>query len=96
MFENTVLRKIFSPYSDEVNEPVPGDRRVAGTFPVYTPHQILFPFFKSRSVRGVGRVGRTGEKRNAYRLWWGKLRGRCHFQELSFDMKIILKIYLKN
>jgi hypothetical protein len=67
-----VLWRIFGPKRDEVtgewrklhNEELPD---------LYSSPSII-RIIKSRRMRWAGYVARTGEKRNAYRLWWESQR----------------------
>jgi hypothetical protein len=38
-----------------------------------------------------GLVARTGEMRNAYKIWAGNLKGRDHLEVLGVDGKILLE-----
>jgi hypothetical protein len=44
----------------------------------------------------VGHVAHTGESRGEYRVFWGNLREREHFEDLVVDRRVILKWILKN
>jgi hypothetical protein len=71
MFENRVLRRIFGPKRDEVT----GEWRKLHNEELqdlYSSPNII-GIIKSRRMRWVGHIARMGEKRNAYRLWVGKL-----------------------
>jgi hypothetical protein len=74
VFENRVLRRIFGPKRDEVT----GERRKlhSGEFIICTYHQIFIRQAKSGRLRWAGRVARTGEWRNVYRVLVGKPEGK--------------------
>jgi hypothetical protein len=36
-----------------------------------------------------------GDRRGAYRFWWGSLRARDHLGDLDVDGRIILKCFCK-
>jgi uncharacterized protein YjcR len=42
-------------------------------------------------MRWAGHETRVGERRGAYRLWWGNMRERDHLEDLGVDRSIILK-----
>jgi hypothetical protein len=74
VFENRVLRRIFGPKWDEVT----GEWRKLHNkelHDLYSSPSII-RIIKSRRMRLVGHVARTGEKRNAYRLQVGKPEGK--------------------
>jgi hypothetical protein len=76
VFENRVLKRILGPKRDEVtgewiklhNEELRG---------LYSSPSII-TIIKSRRMIWAGHVARIGEKRNAYRYWWGSQRERGH------------------
>jgi hypothetical protein len=74
VFENKVLRRIFGPKRDEVTG---GWRKLHNEAPrdLYSSPSIS-RIIKSRRMRWAGHVVRMGEKRNAYRLLMGKLKGK--------------------
>jgi hypothetical protein len=49
---------------------------------------------KSRKMRWVGHVARTGDRRNAYRVLVGRPAGRKHLEDLGVDGSIMLKCIL--
>jgi hypothetical protein len=74
VFENRVLRRIFGPKRDEVT----GEWRKLRNEELrdlYSSPSII-RIMKSRRMRRVGHVARTGEKRNAYGLLVGKPEGK--------------------
>jgi len=42
-------------------------------------------------MRGAGSVARMGERRGAYRVFWGNLRERIHMEDPDVYGKIILR-----
>ena len=42
-------------------------------------------------VRWAGHVARLRERRGVYRVWWGNLRIRDHFEDPGIDGRIILR-----
>jgi len=54
---------------------------------ICTPHQVN----KSRRQIWVGYTARMGERRGAYRFWWGNLRERDHLEDPCIDGRIILR-----
>jgi hypothetical protein len=42
-----------------------------------------------------GHVARIGERRGAYRVWWGNLKERDYFDGSSLDGRIILRWIFK-
>jgi uncharacterized membrane protein len=76
VFENMVVRRIFGPKRDEVM----GEWRKLHNEELrdfYSSPSII-RIIKSRRMRWVGHVARTGEKRNSYRLLVGKPEGKNH------------------
>jgi hypothetical protein len=70
VFENSVLRRIFGPKSDEVT----GEWRKLHNkelHDLYSSPSII-RIIKSKRMRWEGHVARMGEKMNAYRLLVGK------------------------
>jgi hypothetical protein len=47
------------------------------------------------SLNGTFLVERRGERRGAYRIWWGNLRAENHLEDPGVDGRIILKYILK-
>jgi hypothetical protein len=72
--ENRVLRRIFGPKSDEVIE---GWRNLHNEelYNLYCSSNIIRTI-KSRSMRLAGHLARMGAKRNAYRIFVGKTKGK--------------------
>jgi hypothetical protein len=82
VFENRVLRRIFGPKRDEAT----GGWRKLHTEELHNLYSSpsIITMIKSRRVRGVGHVTRTGEKMNAYRILMGKLgRPRRRLEDKS-------------
>jgi hypothetical protein len=50
---------------------------------------------KYKRVRWAVHVVRMRKKKDAYRVWWGKLRVRAHKEDLGIDGGIILKSMFK-
>jgi len=44
---------------------------------------------KSRRMRRVGHVARTGQMRNTYKYWSENLKARDHLEEAGVDAKIM-------
>jgi hypothetical protein len=57
----------------------------------YSPN--IFRVIKSRKMRWVGHVARTGD-RSAYRVLVGRPEGRKYLEDLGVDGSIILKCIL--
>ena len=72
--ENRVLRRIFGPKRDEVT----GEWRKLHNEKLYglycSPN--IFRVIKSRRMSWAGHVARMGERRDAYRVWVGKRKGK--------------------
>ena len=88
VFENRVLRGIFLPKRDKVT----GDWRRLHKDELndlYCSPNIVRAI-KWRIMRCAGHVARTGDRRDAYRFWWGSLRERDHLEDLGADGRIIL------
>jgi hypothetical protein len=62
------------------------------SFVICAFHQILF---KSRRMRYVGHVARTGERSVANRVLVGKPEGKNILEDLGVDGRIILKWIFK-
>jgi hypothetical protein len=89
VFENRVLRRIFGPKRDEAT----GEwRRLHNEElnDLYLSTNII-RVIKSRRMRWVGHVARMGEKRGAYRIWWGDLREGDHLGDPDVDGRMVLK-----
>jgi hypothetical protein len=76
VFENKMLGRIFGPKRDEVTG---GWRKLHNEelHDLYSSRSII-RIIKSRRMRWAGHVARTGQKRNAYRLFVGSQRERDH------------------
>jgi len=86
--EERVLRGIFGPRGDEVI----GEWRKLHNEELndlYCSPNIA-RVINSRRMRWAGQSARMGERRGAYRVWWGILRERDHFGDPSVDGRIIL------
>jgi hypothetical protein len=86
VFENRVLRGIFGPKRDEVT----GDWRKLHNGELrnlYSPSGIIRQI-KSRRVRWVGHVARTGEGRNMYRVLVGKPKEIGHLENQGVDGRL--------
>ena len=89
VFENRVLRRVFSPKRDEVtvewrklhNEELND---------LYSLTNIV-RVVKSRRMRWEGHVARMGEDRVVHRVLWGSLRKRGHWGYKDVDGSIILR-----
>jgi hypothetical protein len=93
VFENRVLRRIFGPKRDEAT----GEWRRPHNEEVndlYSSPNII-RVIKSRRMRWAGQVACMGEKRGAYRIWWGDLREGDHLGDLGVGGRINLKWILK-
>jgi hypothetical protein len=55
---------------------------------------LLYNFTKHQQEKWVGFVACVGEKRKAYRVWWGKLMEREHLENLGINRSIILLPFL--
>jgi hypothetical protein len=88
-FENRVLRNVFVTKRDEVTGKW---RRLhnEGLYNLYSSPNII-RVIKSRRMRQAGHVARMGERGDTHRVFWGDLRERDHLEDLSVDLKIILK-----
>ena len=87
-FENTVLRRIFGPRSDEVTGEW-GRLHNEELNDLYSSPNIVW-VIKSRKMRWAGHVGHMGEERGVYRVLMGKLDEKNHWGDLGIDRWIIL------
>ena len=89
MYENTVLRRMFGPRSDEVT----GEwKRLHNEElnDLYSSPNTLRTI-KSRRMRWAGHVACIGEERGGrIGFWWGNRRKRGHWGDLGVDGWIIL------
>ena len=93
VFENTVLRKIFGPKTDEVT----GEwRRLHNDkfYDLYSSPNII-RVIKSRRIRWAGRVNVWETEEVHTGFLQGDLRERSHLDDLSIDWNIILKLIFK-
>ena len=89
VFENRVLRRIFGPKRDEVM----GEwRKIQNEelHDLYSSPNIV-QVIKLRRMRWVRHMASMGESRGAYRVWWGNLREKDHFEDPGVDGRIILR-----
>jgi hypothetical protein len=80
VFESRVLRRIFGPrriYGPRRDE-VAGEWRKLHNEDLcdWCPTPSIIRMIKSKRMRWAGHVGRTGEKRNSYRLFVGNPEGK--------------------
>ena len=87
--ENRVLRRIFGPIRDEVTGQwiKLHDEELDELY--CSPNIIRV--IKSRRMRWAKRVPRMGEKKGAYRFWWGNLRERDHLEHPGVHIKLNLQ-----
>jgi hypothetical protein len=55
---------------------------------IYSPPPNTFCVIKSRRMRWAGHLARMGERRRAYRVWWGNRRGPLGRPRSSWDDNI--------
>ena len=91
--EKRVLRKIFGHKRDEVT----GEYIRLHNKEIYDLYssQNVNRVMMSRGMRWTGHVVNMADRRRAYRVGWGGLRKRVHFEDLSVDGRKILKQILK-
>jgi hypothetical protein len=89
VLENRVLRRVFGPKRNKVT----GEWRRLHKEELYALYSSpnIVRVIKSRRKRLASHVGRTGEKRGAYRVGWGNLREGDHLYSPVVDERIILK-----
>ena len=63
-------------------------------YALYTSTNII-RVLQSRRMRWAEHVAIMGERRGAYRVWWGNRMERDHLEYLSVDGSIILNFILK-
>ena len=90
VFENRVLRRIFRPKRDEVT----GEWRRLHNGKLYALYSSpnIIQGIKSRRMALTRHVARMGERRGAYRVWWGNLRDGDHLEDPGVDGRIIFKV----
>ena len=88
-----MLKKIFGPKGEELT----ADKRKFYIEEIRNLHfsPKVIRVTKSRGMRLAVHVARMGEKRGAYRVWWGNLKERGHLEGLDVDRRVILKCILK-
>jgi hypothetical protein len=89
VFENRVLRRIFGPKRDEVM----GEWRKIQNEELHdlSSSPNIVQVIKIRRMRWVRHMASMGESRGAYRVWWGNLREKDHFEDPGVDGRIILR-----
>jgi hypothetical protein len=89
VFENRVLRRIFGSKRNKLT----GEWRKLHNeelHDLYSSPNIL-RVIKSRRMRCVGHVARTGRREACIGFWWGNLRERDHWGEPGVDGRKILE-----
>jgi hypothetical protein len=56
---------------------------------------IIFRAIKSRRMMWAGHVALMRESRGVYRIWWGNLTERDHFEDPGVDGTIILRLIFR-
>jgi hypothetical protein len=56
----------------------------------------IFRIIKSRRMGWAGYVARIGERRSVFKVWVGSSEGRDEFENLDFDVRMILKWIFMN
>jgi hypothetical protein len=87
--ENSVLRRIFGPKRNEVT----GEWRKVHNEELndlYCSPNIV-QVIKLRGMKWAGHVESMEERRGTYRVWWGKLREKDHFEGPGIDGRIMLR-----
>ena len=79
MFENRVLRRIFGPKRDEVTGKWRRLHSEELSDLYYSPNIVLV--IKSRRIRRVGHVARTGREKLHTGFWWENLKKRDHLED---------------
>ena len=61
---------------------------------MYSTPNIVW-LIKTRRMRWAGHVARKGDRRVAYRVWWGDPRERDHLKNVGLNGRTILKWIFK-
>jgi hypothetical protein len=88
VFENSVLRRIFGPKTDE-----DGSWRKLRNDELYGLYSSpnIVRVIKSRRMRWAGHVARMGEGRGVYRILVGRPKGKNHWEDLGVGGRITLR-----
>ena len=88
VFENSVLRRVFGHKWDKVM----GEwRKLHNELNILYCSPNIVWVIKLRRTRWAGHVAGVEERSGAYRVWWGNLRGKDHFEDPGIDGRIILR-----
>jgi hypothetical protein len=89
VFENRVLRRLFSPKRDERT----GEWRMLHNEELNDLYSLpnIVRVAKSRSMRWAGHVARMGRREVCTGCWWGNLKERGHWGDPDVDARIILR-----
>jgi hypothetical protein len=88
VFENRVLARIFGLKRDDVTGEW-GKLQSGELHNLYSSPDIIRQI-KSRRMRWVGHVARTGERRKVYKVLVGKPKGRKHLEDRVVDGRMEL------
>jgi hypothetical protein len=93
VFENRVLRRIFTPKRNEVM----GERTKLHSRELHNLYSSpnIIRQIKSRRMRWMGHVAHMGEERKVYKVFVGKPEGRRPLRRLRHRWEDGLRIYLR-
>jgi hypothetical protein len=91
--EKRVLRRIFGLKRDEITEEWRKLHNEELNDLYFTPGMIRIK--KSRIMRWAGHVARVGDRRGAYRVFFGKPMRKKHLEDLGVDGRIILSWFFR-